>query len=39
MALAFAFNPKARQYDVPNAFLNATLDYTLHVRTLDGFQV
>jgi hypothetical protein len=26
------------QYDVPNAFLNATLDRTLHVRTPDGFQ-
>ena len=38
MALACAFNLKAMQYDVPNAFLNAILDRTLHVRTLDGFQ-
>jgi hypothetical protein len=38
MALACAFNLKAMQYDVPNAFLNATLDCTLHVRTPDGFQ-
>jgi hypothetical protein len=38
MALACAFNLKAMQYDVPNAFLNATLDRTLHVRTPDGFQ-
>ena len=38
MALACAFNLKAMQYDVPNAFLNAHLDRTLHVRTPDGFQ-
>jgi hypothetical protein len=38
MALACAFNLKARQYDVPNAFLNAHLDRTLYVRTPDGFQ-
>jgi hypothetical protein len=38
MALACTFNLMARQYDVPNAFLNATLDCTLHVRTPDGFQ-
>jgi hypothetical protein len=37
MALACAFNLKAIQYDVPNAFLNATLDRTLTVRTPDGF--
>jgi hypothetical protein len=37
MALACAFNLKAMQYDVPNAFLNATLDCALHVRTPDGF--
>jgi hypothetical protein len=38
MALACAFNLKAMQYNVPNAFLNATLDRTLPVRTPDGFQ-
>jgi hypothetical protein len=38
MALACAFNLKAMQYDVPNAFLNALLDRTLYVRTPDGFQ-
>jgi hypothetical protein len=38
MALACAFNLKTRQYDVPNAFFNAILDCTLHVRTPDGFQ-
>jgi hypothetical protein len=38
MALACAFNLKAMQYDVPNTFLNATLDRTLYVRTPDGFQ-
>ncbi|KAI1668013.1 Pol protein [Pyrenophora tritici-repentis] len=38
MALACAFNLKAMQYDVPNAFLNAILDRTLYVRTPDGFQ-
>ena len=38
MALACAFGLKAMQYDVPNAFLNATLDRTLYVRTPDGFQ-
>ena len=38
MALACAFNLKVMQYDVPNAFLNATLERTLHVRTPDGFQ-
>jgi hypothetical protein len=38
MASACAFNLKAMQYDVPNAFLNATLDCTLHVQTPDGFQ-
>jgi hypothetical protein len=38
MALDCAFNLKARQYDVPNAFLNAHLDRTLYVRTPDGFQ-
>jgi hypothetical protein len=38
MALACAFNLKAKQYDVPNAFLNAFLDRTLHVKTPDGFQ-
>jgi hypothetical protein len=38
MALACAFNLKAMQYDVPNAFLNATLDRTLYVRTPDGFR-
>jgi hypothetical protein len=38
MALACAFNLKAMQYDVLNAFLNATLDRALHVRTPDGFQ-
>jgi hypothetical protein len=36
MALTCAFNLKAMQYDVPNAFLNALLDRTLYVRTLDG---
>ena len=38
MALACAFNLKIMQYDVPNAFLNATLERTLFVRTPDGFQ-
>jgi hypothetical protein len=38
MALTCAFSLKAMQYDVPNAFLNALLDRTLYVRTLDGFQ-
>ena len=38
MALACAFNLKAMQYDVPNAFLNALLDRLLYVRTPDGFQ-
>lgn len=38
MALACAFNLKAMQYDVPNAFLNAFLDRTLFVRTPDGFR-
>jgi hypothetical protein len=38
MALACAFNLKAMQYDVPNAFLNALLNRTLYVRTPDGFQ-
>jgi hypothetical protein len=38
MALTCAFSLKAMQYDVPNAFLNAFLDRTLHVRTPDGFQ-
>jgi hypothetical protein len=38
MAHICAFNLEAMQYDVPNAFLNATLDRTLHVRTPDGFQ-
>jgi hypothetical protein len=38
MALACAFNLKAMQYDVLNAFLNAFLDRTLFVRTLDGFR-
>lgn len=38
IALACAFNLKAMQYDVPNAFLNATLNRTLYVRTLDRFQ-
>ncbi|KNG44199.1 reverse transcriptase rna-dependent dna [Stemphylium lycopersici] len=38
MALACAFNLKAMQYDVPNAFLNATLDRALYVRTPDGFK-
>jgi hypothetical protein len=38
MALACVSNLKAMQYNVPNAFLNATLDRTLHVRTPDGFQ-
>ena len=38
MALACAFNLKAMQYDVPNAFLNALLDRFLYVRTPDGFQ-
>jgi hypothetical protein len=38
MALACAFNLKAMQYDVPNAFLNAVLDRTLYVRTPNGFQ-
>jgi hypothetical protein len=38
MALACAFNLKAMQYDVPNAFLNALLDRTLYVSTPDGFQ-
>jgi hypothetical protein len=38
MALACVFNLNAMQYNVPNAFLNATLDCTLHVRTPDGFQ-
>ncbi|KAK1912880.1 hypothetical protein P3342_004816 [Pyrenophora teres f. teres] len=38
MALACAFNLKAMQYDVPNAFLNANMDRTLYVRTPDGFQ-
>jgi hypothetical protein len=38
MALACAFNLKAMQYDVLNAFLNALLDRTLYVRTLDGLQ-
>jgi hypothetical protein len=37
MTLACAFNLKAIQYDVPNAFLNATLDRTLNMRTLDSF--
>jgi hypothetical protein len=37
MALACAFNLKAMQYDVPNAFLNAFLDRILYVRTPDGF--
>ena len=37
MALACAFNLKAMQYDVLNAFLNAFLDRTLYVRTPDGF--
>jgi hypothetical protein len=37
MALACAFNLTARQYDVPNAFLNAILNRTLYVRTPDGF--
>jgi hypothetical protein len=37
MALACAFNLKAIQYDVLNAFLNATLDRTLTMRTLDSF--
>jgi hypothetical protein len=36
MALTCAFSLKAMQYDVPNAFLNALLDRTLYVRTLDG---
>jgi hypothetical protein len=38
MALACAFNLKAMQYNMLNAFLNATLDRALHVRTPDGFQ-
>jgi hypothetical protein len=38
MALACVFNLKAMQYNVPNAFLNATLDRTLYVRTPDSFQ-
>jgi hypothetical protein len=38
MTLACAFKLKAKQYDVPNAFLNAFLDCTLHVKTPDGFQ-
>lgn len=38
MALACAFNLKAMQYNVPNAFLNALLNRTLYVRTPDGFQ-
>jgi hypothetical protein len=38
MALASAFNLKAMQYNVPSAFLNAFMDRTLYVRTLDGFQ-
>ncbi|KNG52825.1 reverse transcriptase rna-dependent dna [Stemphylium lycopersici] len=38
MALACAFNLKAMQYDVPNAFLNAFLDRTLFVKTPDGFR-
>ncbi|KAI1663278.1 Pol protein [Pyrenophora tritici-repentis] len=38
MALACAFNLKAMQYDVPNAFLNANIDRTLYMRTPDGFQ-
>ncbi|KAI1663797.1 Polyketide synthase [Pyrenophora tritici-repentis] len=37
MALACAFNLNAMQYDVPNAFLNATLNRPLHVRTPDRF--
>ncbi|KAF7568826.1 hypothetical protein PtrM4_134390 [Pyrenophora tritici-repentis] len=37
MALACAFNLNAIQYDVPNAFLNATLNRPLHVRTPDRF--
>jgi hypothetical protein len=38
MSLACAFNLRAVQYDVPNAFLNAHLDRTLYVKTPDGFQ-
>jgi hypothetical protein len=38
MALACVFNLEAKQYDVPNAFLIAILDCTLHMRTPDGFQ-
>jgi hypothetical protein len=38
IALACAFSLKAMQYNVPNAFLNALLDRTLYVRTLDSFQ-
>jgi hypothetical protein len=38
MALACASNLQARQYDLPNAFLNTHLDRTLYVRTPGGFQ-
>jgi len=38
IALACAFNLKAMQYDVLNAFLNALLDRTLYVRTPYSFQ-
>jgi hypothetical protein len=38
IALACVLNLKARQYDVPNGFLNAFLNCTLHVKTPDGFQ-
>jgi hypothetical protein len=38
MALACAFNLQARQYDLPNAFLNAHLNRTLYVRNPGRFQ-
>jgi hypothetical protein len=38
MALACAFNLKAKQYNVANAFFNAHLNHTLYVRIPDGFQ-
>jgi hypothetical protein len=38
VAFACAFNLRAVQHDVPNAFLSVVLDHTLDVRTPDGFQ-
>jgi hypothetical protein len=37
MALAAAFGLKAYQYDVLNAFLNATLDKLVYVQTLEPY--